>query len=182
MPPPQFVKNPQRYDPYRNFRFRVKWDGKYVAGVNRVSALTRTTEVVRHRAGGDPGVVRVMPGQTAYGPITLEQGVTYDVSFEQWANKVWDYQNAHSGQMPQNIVSLKDFRKHIIIELYNEAGQKVIAYNVYRCWVSEYTALPELDGQGEAVAIQSITLENEGWQRDTSVKEPAEPTFTLPAS
>jgi phage tail-like protein len=74
-------------------------------------------------------------------------------------------------------VSLKDFRKDITIELYNEAGQKVIAYNVYRCWVSEYQSLPELDANGNAVAIQSITLQNEGWERDVSVAEPTEAQF-----
>lgn len=181
MPAPQFKVNPERYDPYRNFRFKVKWDTKYVAGVSKVSGLTRTTQVVRHRTGGDPGVPRVMPGQSSYEPITLEQGVTHDVTFEQWANKVWDYQNSTKKSADQ-IVSLKDFRKDIIIELYNEAGQKVIAYNVYRCWVSEFTALSELDGLGEAIAIQSLKLENEGWHRDTSVKAPKELSFTLPKS
>ncbi|MEL6824370.1 MAG: phage tail protein, partial [Calditrichota bacterium] len=171
MPAPQFKVNTKRFDPYRNYRFKVKWDGKYVAGVSKVTGLMRMTQVVRHRAGGDPSVIRVMPAQTSYEAITLEQGVTHDVAFEQWANKVWDYSNSTKNPADQ-IVSLKDFRKDIIIELYNEAGQKVIAYNVYRCWVSEYTALPELDGNGEAVALQSIKLENEGWERDYSIKEP----------
>ena len=179
----QFSVNTHRFDPYKNFKFRIKWDGTYVAGVSKVSGLVRTTEVVKHRAGGDPSTPRVSPGQSQYEPITLERGVTHDVNFEQWANKVWDYANSTKGDDNSNqIVSLKDFRKDIIIELYNEAGQKVIAYNVYRCWVSEFNAMPELDGLGNAVAIQSIKLENEGWERDTSVKEPTEPSFTLPAS
>lgn len=173
----EFSVNAQRFDPYKTFKFRVKWDGRYVAGISRVGALTRTTEVVNHRSGGDPSSQRLSPGQTSYSPITLERGVTHDVDFEQWANKVWNY-GAGLGVE----VSLQDFRKDIIIELYNEAGQLAITYNVYRCWVSEYTALPELDAMaGNAVAIQSITLQNEGWERDYAVTEPTEPSFTEPA-
>lgn len=183
MPAPQFPVNTYRYDPYKTYKFRVKWDGKYVAGISKVGALHRQTQVVRHRSGGDPSVIRVSPGQTEYGPIILEQGVTHDVSFEQWANKVWDYENSTKGPDNSNqIVSLKDFRKDIIIEMYNEAGQKVIAYNVHRCWVSEFTAMPQLDALASETAIQAITLEHEGWYRDTNVKAPAEPSFTLPKS
>jgi phage tail-like protein len=174
----QFTVNPTRFDPYKNFKFRVKWDGRYVAGVTRISALRRTTEVVEHREGGDPSTVRKAPGRTKYEPITLEMGVTHDPEFERWANKVWNFANAQAApaQRTQE-VSLKDFRKNIRIELFNEAGQLVLAYNVYRCWVSEFQALPELDANANAVAIQSITLENEGWDRDESVTEPAEPSF-----
>jgi phage tail-like protein len=172
MPAPEFTVNTYRYDPYKSFKFRVKWDGRYVAGISKVSGLTRTTQVVTYREGGDPSMVHKSPGQSEYTAITLERGVTHDLDFENWANHVWDF-GAGLGQE----VSLQDFRKDIIIELYNEAGQKVIAYNVYRCWVSEYTALPELDASGNAVAIQSIKLENEGWQRDTSITEPTETKF-----
>ena len=183
MPAPEFKVNSYRYDPYKNFKFRVKWDGVYVAGVSKVTGLTRTTAVVKHRAGGDPSTVRVSPGISEYAAITLERGVTHDVTFEQWANKVWDYTNSTKGDDASNqIVSLKDFRKDIIIELYNEAGQKVLAHFVYRCRLSEYHALPDLDAQGAATAIQSIKLENEGWERDTSVTEPTEGSFVLPAS
>lgn len=171
MPAPQFIVNAYRYDPYKNFKFRVMWDGKYVAGISKVGGLTRTTQVVTHREGGDPSIVRKSPGQTEYSAITLERGVTHDRDFENWASKVWNY--ANSGQLGQE-VSLQDFRKDITIELYNEAGQKVLAYHIYRCWVSEYTALPELDASANAVAIQTIKLENEGWDRDTSVNEPTE--------
>jgi phage tail-like protein len=129
----QFVVNATRLDPYKNFKFRVKWDGAYVAGVSKVSALTRQSQVVSHREGGDPHSMRKSPGQSDYGAITLERGVTWDLAFEQWANKVWDYTN--SGQLGQE-VSLADFRKDISIELYNIAGQKVMAYNIYRCWPS----------------------------------------------
>ena len=173
MPAPEFPVNTERYDPYKNFKFRVKWDGKYVAGVSKVGGLTRTTQVVKHREGGSPSLVHRSPGQTEYNAITLERGVTHDLEFERWANKVWS-RPAGSGDKQ---VSLKDFRKDIIIELYNEAGQKVLAYNVYRCWVSEYTALPGLDASANAVAIQSIKLENEGWDRDEAVAEPSEASF-----
>jgi phage tail-like protein len=173
----QFSVNTQRFDPYKNFKFRVKWDGRYVAGVSKVSALKRTTEVVEHREGGDPSTSRKSPGRTKYDAITLERGVTHDLEFEQWANKVW-LQGAGLGQE----VSLKDFRKDIILELYNEAGQLVIAYKIYRCWVSEYQAMPDLDANANAVAIQHIKLETEGWERDESVTEPTEPSFTIPSS
>jgi phage tail-like protein len=172
MPAPEFSVNTARYDPYKNFRFRVMWDGKYVAGVSKVGGLTRTTQVVTHREGGSPGLAHRSPGQTEYAAITLERGVTHDPEFEKWASKVWTYGNAAGKE-----VSLKDFRKDIVIELYNEAGQKAIAYKVYRCWVSEYKALPDLDASANAVAIQSIKLENEGWERDTEVAEPEEPSF-----
>jgi len=171
----QFSVNSNRFDPYKNFKFRVKWDGRYVAGVSKVSAFSRSTEVVEHREGGDPSSVRKSPGQSSYEAITLERGVTHDINFEQWANKVWNVQ----GGLGQE-VSLADFRKDIVIEMYNEAGQLVIAYNVYRCWPSEYQALPELDASANAVAIQTLKLENEGWLRDTAVTEPQEPTFTEP--
>jgi phage tail-like protein len=178
MPAPQFQANTARFDPYKNFRFKVKWDGNYVAGVSKVTMLKRSTEAVQHRMGGDPSVVRLTPGQSTYDPITLEQGVTHDVAFEQWANKIWNYHNA-IGTDPD--VSLKDFRKDITIELFNEIGQKVLGYNVYRCWVSEFQALPELDGAGNAIAIQMLKLENEGWERDGSVTEPAD-TSSIPQS
>lgn len=171
----EFSVNPQRLDPYKNFKFRVKWDGRYVAGVSKVGVLRRTTEVVPFREGGDPSTSHKSPGRTDYDAITLERGVTHDTEFEKWANKVWNYGSGLGAE-----VSLKDFRKDIIIEVYNEAGQLVLAYHVFRCWVSEYQALPDLDSNANAVAIQNIKLENEGWQRDFAVTEPSEPTFTVP--
>ena len=172
----QFTVNAQRFDPYKNFKFRVKWDGRYVAGVSKVSALKRTTEVVKHREGGDPSSSRKSPGRTEYDAITLERGVTHDIAFEQWANKVWQFGAGLGAE-----VSLQSFRKDIIIEVYNEAGQLALSYKVYRCWVSEYQPLPDLDANANAVAIQHIKLENEGWERDQSVPEPSEPTFSNPA-
>ena len=172
----QFSVNASRFDPYKNFKFRVKWDGRYVAGVSKVSSLKRSTAVVKFREGGDPSSSRKSPGPTEYDPITLERGVTHDKDFEQWANKIWNYGSGLGAE-----VSLKDFRKDIIIEVYNEAGQLAIAYKVYRCWVSEYQSLPALDASGNAVAIQTLKLENEGWERDYEVTEPTEPSFTEPA-
>ena len=174
---PPFTANPTRFDPYKNFIFKVKWDGKYVAGISKVSGLKRTTEVVKHREGGDPSTSRKSPGRTEYDAITLERGVTHDIAFEQWANKVWNF-----GAGLGSEVSLADFRKDIIIDFFNEAGQLAISYKVFRCWVSEYQALPDLDANANAVAIQHIKLENEGWERDTSVSEPTEPSFTIPAA
>jgi phage tail-like protein len=171
----EFVVNPKRFDPYKNFKFRVRWDGRYVAGVSKVSSLKRTTEVVKHREGGDPSTSRKSPGRTEYDAITLERGVTHDLEFEKWASKVWQLGAGLGGE-----VSLADFRKDIIIDFYNEAGQLAISYTVLRCWVSEYQALPDLDANANAVAIQQLKLENEGWERDVDVVEPAEPTFAEP--
>jgi phage tail-like protein len=171
----EFTVNPTRFDPYKNFKFRVKWDGKYVAGISKVSMLKRTTEVVKHREGGDPSTSRKSPGRTEFEAITLERGVTHDTEFEVWAEKVWQLGNTAGSE-----VSLADFRKDIILELLNEAGQVAISYKVYRCWVSEYEAWPDLDANANAVAIQHIKLENEGWERDLSVTEPQEPTVTPP--
>jgi phage tail-like protein len=172
----QFTVNAQRFDPYKNFKFRVKWDGRYVAGISKVSALKRTTEVVKHREGGDPSSSRKSPGRTEYEAITLERGVTHDADFEKWANKVWNFASGLGAE-----VSLKDFRRDIIIELYNEAGQLALAYKVFRCWVSEFQSLPDLDANANAVAIARLKLENEGWERDYDVAEPAEPTFVEPS-
>jgi len=172
----QFSVNASRFDPYKNFKFRVRWDGRYVAGVSKVGALKRSTEMVEHREGGDPSTSRKSPGRTKFEAISLERGVTHDTEFEKWANKVWNYGSGLGAE-----VSLKDFRKDIIIEVYNEAGQLVLAYKVFRCWVSEYQAIPDLDANANAVAIQSIKLENEGWERDYDVTEPTEPSFNEPA-
>jgi phage tail-like protein len=168
----QFAVNPRRFDPYKNFKFRLKWDGKYVAGISKSGALKRTTEVVKHREGGDPSSSRKSPGRTEFEAITLERGVTHDPEFNNWAQKVWNF-----GAGLGSEVSLKDFRKDIILEIYNEAGQLALAYKIYRCWVSEYQAVPDLDANANAVAIQHIKLENEGWEKDASVTEPSEPTL-----
>jgi phage tail-like protein len=168
----QFTVNTARVDPYKNFKFRLKWDGHYVAGLSKCSALKRTTEVVEHREGGDPSTSHKSPGRTKYEAITLERGVTHDTDFEAWASKVWNFGAGLGAE-----VSLKDFRKELIIEIYNEAGQLAIAYKVYRAWVSEFQALPDLDANANAVAIQHIKLENEGWERDADVTEPSEPAI-----
>jgi phage tail-like protein len=167
---PQFSVNASRLDPYKNYKFRIKWDGRYVAGVSKMSPLKRTTEVVKHRDGGDPNTSRKSPGRTEFEALTFERGKTHDLEFQAWADKIW-IQGAGLGAE----LSLKDFRKDLIVEVYNEAGQLAMSYRVYRCWVSEYQALPELDANANAVAIESIKLENEGWERDTEVVEPQEP-------
>jgi len=173
----EFTVNNTRFDPYKNFKFRIKWDGQYVAGVSKCSMLKRTTEVVKHREGGDPSTSRKSPGRTEYDAVTLERGVTHDTAFENWADKVWSL-----GAGLGSEVSLKDFRKDIILDIFNEAGQKAISYKIYRCWVSEYQAVPEFDANANAVAIQHIKLECEGWERDLSVTEPTEPTLNVPVS
>ena len=168
----ELVARPNRYDPYKNFKFRVKFgtDPNYVAGISKVGALKRTTEVVQHREGGDPSLSRRSPGRSSYDAIMLERGVTHNTAFEAWANKVWDFNGGPGAES-----SLADFRKDVIIDVYNEANQKVLSYKIYRCWVSEYQALPERDANANAVAIQTIKLENEGWERDTDYTAPDEP-------
>ncbi|MGI8729484.1 MAG: phage tail protein [Solirubrobacteraceae bacterium] len=173
----QFSVNAQRFDPYKNFKFRVKWDGRYVAGVSKVGALKRTTEVVEHREGGDPSTSRKSPGRSSYETIMLERGVTHDTEFERWANKIWNFGSGLGAES-----SLKDFRKDVIIELLNEAGQVAIAYHVFRCWPSEYQAMPDLDANANETAFASLTLVCEAWERDYDVVEPTEPMFTEPAA
>jgi len=173
----EFTVKRTRFDPYKNFKFRLKWDGQYVAGVSKCSLLKRTTEVVKHREGGDPSTSRKSPGRTDYDAITLERGVTHDTAFEDWADKVWSL-----GAGLGSEVSLADFRKDMILDIFNEAGQKAISYKIYRCWVSEYQAVPDFDANANAVAIQHLKLECEGWERDQSVTEPTEPTLTVPVS
>jgi phage tail-like protein len=164
----KFTVNSSRYDPYRGFKFKIKLGGNaYVAGLNKCSALKKTTEVTEWREGGDESTSHKLPGKTKYDPITLSAGVTHDDTFEKWANLVNNYQG-------DSRMSLKNYRKDVTIDVFNEAGQKVISYNVYRCWVSEYQALPELDAASNNIMIQTIKLENEGWERDVSVVEPKE--------
>ena len=166
---PPFAVNVHRHDPYKNFKFRVIWDGKAVAGVSKVSGLKRVTDVVTHREGGEPNAVRKSPGIVHFEPITLERGLTHDTAFEDWASLVWQLGAAVGAE-----ASLKHFRKDILIQLCNEAGQVVLGWKVYRCWVSEYEALPDLDANAGAVAIEHIVLQNEGWERDKDIVEPAE--------
>jgi phage tail-like protein len=163
----KFTVNTHRFDPYRNFKFRVKIDNQYVAGLSKCSALRRTTEVITWREGGDPSTSRQLPGKTTYEAVTLEAGVTHDPTFEEFANLVHNFEGDAAG-------SLRNFRKDIIIDVYNEAGTKVISYLLSRCWVSEYQALPDLDAGGNAVAIQHIKITHEGWRRDPAVVETAE--------
>jgi phage tail-like protein len=172
MAAPQFSVNAHRFDPYKNFKFQVKFSDSQapVAGMSKVSPLKRTTEVVKHREGNDPSSSRKSPGNTEYEAITLERGVTHDPEFENWANRVWNYGSGAGAES-----SLKDFRRDLRLELMNESGQVALAYKIYRCWVSEYQALPELDASANAVAIQMIKVENEGWERDDTVPEPEEP-------
>lgn len=171
----EFTVNPHRLDPYKNFKFLVVWDGRVVAGISKVSALKRTTEVVKFRSGGDPSTPVLSAGRTEFDAITLERGVTHDAEFDRWANKVWTV-----GQQLGSEES-RDFRKDIVIQLLNEAGQVALVYKVFRAWPSEYQIVSELDANANAVAIQHLKLENEGWERDYEVPEPVEPIFTIPS-
>ena len=165
--PNGFAVNASRVDPYKNFKFQVMWDGRVVLGISKVGALKRTTEVVKHREGGENSTDHKSPGRTTYEAITLERGITHDLEFETWANKVHPY----SGDAAMD---LRNFRKDVILVVHNERGQPVKKYKIFRCWVSEYNAVPDLDANANAIAIEHIKLENEGWERDEEVKEPNE--------
>jgi phage tail-like protein len=168
MAAPIFPANAHRYDPYRTFMFQVVIDGKPVAGLKKMSVLKKSTEAVKWRSAGDPTHERVMPGGTSYEPITLEQGLTHDPVFENWANLVNNIQGNAA-------MSLVNYRKDIVLNVLNLQGTIAIAYQVKRAWVSEFQALPEFDaGTMNAVGIQTITIQHEGWQRDPAVPEPAE--------
>ncbi|WP_321475605.1 phage tail protein [uncultured Paludibaculum sp.] len=169
---PSFVVNKAtRRDPYKNFKFRLKFEdgADYIAGLSKMTPLKRTTEVVKHREGGDPNNPHKAPGRTDYDAITLSRGVTHDTDFENWANLAFLHGAAFGAE-----IALKSFRKNLILDVFNESGQKAISYNIFRCWVSEYQALPELDANANAVAIETIKIECEGWERDTNVTEPTE--------
>lgn len=168
----EYDASANRVLPYKNFKFRIKWDGDYVAGVTKVSPLRRTTATIEHRDGGDPSRVYKTPGQTSYEPVTLERGVTHDPKFEEWASMVWQLDSGLGSE-----VSLKDFRKDVTIEMFNEAGQLVLAYTLHRAWVSEYQAIPDLDASASAIAIQTLKLEHDGWQRDTAIEVPQLPSL-----
>jgi len=161
----QFTVNPTRLDPYKSYMFRVKWDGVYVAGLSKMSALKRTTTPVVHRDGADPSREHKSPGVTKYEAVTFGRGRSHDPEFEKWANDV---------DTTENPISLKNFRKDLLVDVFNESGQKVMSYKLNRCWVSEYQALPQLDAASASVAIEMLKVELESWERDLSVVEPAE--------
>jgi phage tail-like protein len=156
------LANVGRLDPYKSFNFKVKWDGQYVAAVSKISALKRSTEVIKHREGGDQNRTEKLPGMTVFEPIILERGIVADNAFEEWANKVLEIGRSGRGA---------DFRKDIVIDVLDDTGKRVLSYKVFRCWVSEYQALPDLNASGNVVGIEHIRLENEGWERDHSVED-----------
>ena len=162
-----FEKNAHRFDPYKNFKFRVLWDGKPVFGVSKVSALKRTTEVVKHRDGGDNSTDHKSPGRTTYDAITMERGLTHDPQFMAWADMVHPY----AGDPAMNLAG---YKQELSLVMQNEKGQAVFRYFLHRCWVSEFTALPELNSNANALAIESLKMELEGWERDPATPEPDE--------
>lgn len=162
-----FVTNAHRVDPYKNFKFRVVWDGKTVLGVSKVSALKRTTEMVKHREGGENSTDHKSPGRTSYDAVTMERGITHDQEFEKWANLVHPY----GGDAGMDLVN---YKKELTLEVLNERGQVAKRYFLHNCWVSEFTAVPDLDANANAVAIEHLKVELEGWERDPATVEPNE--------
>lgn len=169
-----FIVNAHRYDPYKNFKFRVKdEDGVTVLGVSKVSALRRTTEVVPHREGGEDSYQHKSPGRSSYEAITLERGVTHDSKFADWAASVHSF----AGDASMDLVH---YKRELTLEVLNERGQPAIRYFLHGCWVSEYS-IADLDANANAVLIESLKLELEGWERDAQTTEPAEGA-AVPAS
>jgi phage tail-like protein len=168
----QFPGNPKRLDPYKNFKFRVYFVGRNdpVLGVSKLSGPSRKTEVVSHRDGANHNHSVKAPGRTDFEALTLERGVTHDPDFEAWASLVWANPDAQLGAQ----LSLANFRRDLYIEVLNEAGQKVMGYTVFRCWVSEYKPVGDFDANANAVLIEHIKVENEGFVRDTAVPIPQE--------
>jgi len=164
-----FTVNTHRTAPYKNYKFRVIWDGRIIHGIDRVSGLRRETEVIRYRSGNDSNNLQTTPGKTEFAVITLERGKTHDTAFESWANLIFNLGAAGGEEM-----SLRSYRKDIEISLLNEAGQVVMTYKVYRCWPSAYEPLANLDGNGSDVMREVLVLQHEGWERDSSVTEPTE--------
>jgi phage tail-like protein len=162
-----FVVNANRVDPYKNFKFRVLWDGKAVLGVSKAGSLKRTTEVVKHRSGGENSYDHKSPGRSSYDAITLERGITHDLEFEKWANAVHNFQGDPT-------MDLAGYKKDLTLEVMNEKGQVALRYHLFHCWVSEFAALPDLDANANAIAIEHIKIELEGWQRDVETTEPSE--------
>ena len=169
MTAPMFPANAHRYDPYRTFKFQVVIAGKAVAGLSKMGALKKTTEVVNWRAAGDPSYQRAMPGGTKFENVTLEQGLSHDPVFEEWANAVNNVADGDAG------MSLLNFRRDVVINVLNLQGAPAISYVLRRAFVTEYQALPEMDSNSmNAVGIQSVTLTYEGFTRDAAVAEPSE--------
>jgi phage tail-like protein len=164
---PPFNVNSHRLDPYKNFKFRVKWDNRFVAGLSKMSALKRTTEVIEWREAGGPSIVRKLPGRTKFEPITLEAGLTHDTQFMEWADQV----NHPQGDAAMSLVN---YRKRVTIEVLNLQGTAVMAFTLERAWASEFQALPEMDANANAVAIQTLKLEFEGFALDDTPTEPTE--------
>lgn len=169
-----FTVNINRFDPYKTFRFQIFF-GTSTTPVALMSKMTgglkRSSTVIEYPEAGNMIILKGL-GRTKYEPITLERGLTHDSDFEDWANAT---QVLDTGHPKQNLAAL---RKDIRIVLLNEQGQPVYAYKVYRCWVSEYQALPDLDAGANTIAIEHIKLENEGWERDLSVTEPNQSAVT----
>lgn len=162
-----FIVNAHRFDPYKNYKFRIVWDGRTVLGVSKVGALKRTTEVVKHRSGGENSTDHKSPGRTTYDSLTMDRGITHDLEFEKWANLVHPF----SGD---TAMDLANYKKELTLEVLNEKGHVAKRYFLHNCWVSEFTAVPDLDANANAVAIETLKIELEGWERDPETKEPDE--------
>jgi phage tail-like protein len=161
-----FPANLSRYNPYATYRFLVYFgpSPEPVAAVSKVSAIKRMADVIEYKEGGNAIILKGL-GRMKYDPITLERGVSQNKDFITWANYAQVLDHGHP------TTSLANLRQELSIVLLNEEAQPVLRYLVHRCWVSEYQALPDLDAGANAVAIEHIKLENEGWEQDLTLAE-----------
>ena len=164
---PQFSVNTHRLDPYKNFKFRVLWETTPVAGLSKMSAIKRSTEVIEWREAGGPSIVRKLPGRTKFEPVTLESGLSHDTKLIAWADQV-------NNPLGDAAMSLKNYRKDVTVEVHNMQGTPVMAFTLLRAWVAEFQALPEMDANANAVAIQTLKFEYEGFKVEATPAEPAE--------
>jgi len=164
-----FPVNTTRYDPYKSYRFLVYFGTSTtpVAAVSKITALKRSSDVIEYKEGGYNIILKGL-GRTKYDPITLERGVTQDLDFITWADAAQKLDQGHP------VTSLANLRREVRLQLLNEEGQPVHGYIVHRCWVSEFQALPDLDAGANAIALEHIKLENEGWEVDPTIVEPKE--------
>ena len=162
-----FTVNAHRFDPYKNFKFHVYLDGRLVMGVSRSARSSAPPRWSATAPGGDNSIDFKSPGRTKYEAVTLERGLTHDREFEKWAANVHSYAGDAA-------TDLRNYKKALTVEMLNLRNQPAIRYFLFNCWPSSYTAMPDLSSMENAVAIESLVLEVEAWERDFDLAEPDE--------
>jgi phage tail-like protein len=146
------------YDPYRKFKFLVKWNNAVVMAVHKVSSITKSIDPIDWRTGGDSNFSAKVPGLTKWEPITLERGLSADTAFQEWMVLVNKYTKAGLGADE----AVHAFRKNLNIEMYSLQNELVMTINVYNAWPSKLT-IADFDAKANELAIEHMELQNEGW-------------------